>query len=145
MKRILASLALTITVVSLAFSQTTNHQNTTSSTGDQATIRKRMDQVVRFFSDEQKIFMGSVLVARGSEVLFAQGYGMANLEWNIPNTPTTKFRLASVSKQFTAAAILLLEERGKLRISDPIKSYLPDAPAASEAGLLAFSKVARAI
>lgn len=74
--------------------------------------------------------MRSVLVARGSEVLFARGYGMANLEWNIPNTPTTKFRLASVSKQFTAVAILLLEERGKLKVGDPIKSYIPDASAA---------------
>ena len=91
---------------------------------------RRMDQAVRFFSEEQKIFMGSVLVARGSEVLVAKGYGMANLEWNIPNTTTTKFRLASLSKQFTAAAILLLEERGKLKVEDPIKKYLPDAPAA---------------
>src|SRR2546422_9383460 len=58
---------------------------------------------------------------------------MANLEWDIPNTPTTKFRLASVSKQFPAAAILLLEERGKLRVEDPIKRYLPEAPAAPAA------------
>lgn len=130
MKRMLASLTLAIVVVSLAFSQTTNRQNAKSRAGDQTALAKRMDQVVRFFADEQKIFMGSVLVARGSEVLLAKGYGMANLEWNIPNTPTTKFRLASLSKQFTAAAILLLEERGKLKVGDPIKKYMPDAPAA---------------
>jgi len=101
---------------------------TKSATAQEA---RRMDQVVRVFADDaQKSFMGSVLVARGSEVLFAKGYGMANLEWDIPNTPATKFYLASLSKQFTAAAILLLGERGKLRVSDPIKSYLPDAPAA---------------
>jgi CubicO group peptidase (beta-lactamase class C family) len=90
-----------------------------------------MDQVVRFFADQPKdAFMGAVLVARDSEVLFSKGYGMANLELGVPNTPATKFRLASVSKQFTAAAILRLEEQGKLRVGDRIKQYLPEAPAA---------------
>src|SRR5262249_41472895 len=73
---------------------------------------------------------GSVLVARGSDVLFSKGFGSANLEWQIPDTPTTKFRLGSVTKQFTAASILLLEERGKLKVDDPVKKYLPNAPAA---------------
>ena len=54
----------------------------------------------------------------------------ANLEWEVPNSPTTKFRLGSVTKQFTAACILLLEERGKFKIDDPVKKYMPDAPAA---------------
>src|SRR5712691_7570008 len=76
-----------------------------------------------------KQFMGSVLVARGNDVLFSKGYGSANLEWDVPDTPSTKFRLGSVTKQFTAASILLLEERGKLKVEDPIKKYLPDAPA----------------
>jgi CubicO group peptidase (beta-lactamase class C family) len=58
--------------------------------------------------------MGSVLVARDGKVLASQGYGYANLEWRIPNTPATKFRLGSITKQLTAAAILLLEERAKL-------------------------------
>ena len=59
-------------------------------------------------------FMGSVLVARDGKILFEKGYGLANAEWNVPNTPQTKFRLGSISKQFTAAAILLLQEQGKL-------------------------------
>jgi CubicO group peptidase (beta-lactamase class C family) len=62
--------------------------------------------------------------------LLSKGYGSANLEWNIPNSPTTKFRLGSVTKQFTAASILLLEERGKLKTDDPVKKFVPDAPAA---------------
>ena len=74
--------------------------------------------------------MGTVLVARGQEVLYSKGYGSANLEWDVPNTPNTKFRLGSVTKQFTAASILLLEERGKLNVDDPVKKYMPDAPAA---------------
>src|SRR4029077_16817227 len=77
-----------------------------------------------------KQFVGTALVARGSQVLFSKGYGSANLEWDVPNSPSTKFRLGSVTKQFTAASILLLEERGKLSVGDPVKKYLPDAPAA---------------
>ncbi len=73
----------------------------------------RMEQVIQDLVS-RKEFMGSVLVARGSDVLLSKGYGFANLEWDIPNSPTTKFRLGSVTKQFTAASILLLEERGKL-------------------------------
>jgi CubicO group peptidase (beta-lactamase class C family) len=89
----------------------------------------RMDQVVQSYVSS-KTFMGSVLVARGDEVLLSKGYGSANLEWNIPNSPATKFRLGSVTKQFTAASILLLEERGKLKTDDPVKKFMPDAPAA---------------
>jgi CubicO group peptidase (beta-lactamase class C family) len=89
----------------------------------------RMEQVVDSYVSA-KTFMGSVLVARGEEVLLSKGYGSANLEWNIPNSPTTKFRLGSVTKQFTAASILLLEERGKLKTDDSVKKFVPDAPAA---------------
>ena len=71
-------------------------------------------------------FMGTVLVARDGTVVLDKAYGMANLEWDVPNTPDTKFRLGSITKQFTAAAILLLEERGKLKVDDRIKTYLPD-------------------
>ena len=88
-----------------------------------------MDQIVTSYVTSGK-FMGSVLVARGDQILLNKGYGSANLEWNIPNDPSTKFRLGSLTKQFTAASILLLEERGKLSVSDPVKKYLPDAPAA---------------
>jgi CubicO group peptidase (beta-lactamase class C family) len=89
----------------------------------------RMDQVVHGYTDS-KLFMGSVLVARDGKVLLSKGYGFADMEWDIPNSPTTKFRLASVTKQFTAACMLLLEERGKLKLDDPVKKYLTDAPAA---------------
>src|SRR5688500_20330634 len=89
----------------------------------------RMDQIVRSYVTSGA-FAGSVLVARGSDVLFSKAYGLANVEWNIPSTPSTRFKIASITKQFTAAAILLLEERGKLKIDDLVKAYLPDAPMA---------------
>ncbi len=88
----------------------------------------RMDQVVQSYVANH--FMGSVLVARGDKVLFSKGYGFANLEWDIPNTPDTKFRIGSLTKQFTAVLILKLEEQGKLSVNDPVKKYIPDAPAA---------------
>jgi len=92
-------------------------------------VDSRMDQIVQSYASNKQ-FMGSVLVARGNDVLLSKGYGSANLEWQIPDTPSTRFRLGSVTKQFTAASILLLEERGKLKVEDPVKKYLPEAPAA---------------
>jgi CubicO group peptidase (beta-lactamase class C family) len=89
----------------------------------------RMDEVVQSYVRD-KTLMGAVLVARGGDVILSKGYGSANLEWNIPNTPVTKFRLGSLTKQFTAASILLLAERGKLTLEDPVRKHMPDAPAA---------------
>jgi len=89
----------------------------------------RMEQVVQSYV-ASKQFMGSALVARDGRVVLSKGYGSANLEWEIPNSPATKFRLGSITKQFTAASILLLEERGKLSVNDPVKKFIPDAPAA---------------
>ncbi|RZJ41838.1 MAG: serine hydrolase [Brevundimonas sp.] len=87
-----------------------------------------MDQVIRDAVGRDE-FTGSILVARGDEVLLDQGYGLANREWNIPNAGDTKFRLGSVTKQFTAVAIMLLREDGKVDLDAPVKTWLPDAPA----------------
>ena len=73
-------------------------------------------------------FMGSVLIARDGEPIFRKGYGLANVEHDVPNRPETKYRLGSLTKQFTAAAVLLLQERGKLEVGDPIGQYIGDAP-----------------
>jgi CubicO group peptidase (beta-lactamase class C family) len=75
-------------------------------------------------------FNGSVLVARQGKVLLSRGYGMANFELDVPNTPLTKFRLGSITKPFTAMAIMILQERGKLSVQDSICKYLADCPAA---------------
>ncbi|MBZ5505561.1 MAG: serine hydrolase [Acidobacteriia bacterium] len=88
----------------------------------------RMEQIIQ--AAVPKRFMGSVLVAQNGKILLDKGYGFANLEWEIPNSPASKFRLGSITKQFTAASIMLLEERGKLKIEDPVKKYMADAPAA---------------
>jgi len=77
---------------------------------------------------ERDKFSGSVLIARGGKVLFEKGYGLANRELGVANTPLTKFRIASLTKQFTAAAILILQEQGRLKVSDPVSRYVADLP-----------------
>ena len=78
------------------------------------------------------LFQGTVLVTKDGAPLLRKGYGEANREWGIPNAPDTKFRLGSITKQFTAASILQLVEREKLSLEDPIAKHYPDAPSAWE-------------
>jgi CubicO group peptidase (beta-lactamase class C family) len=69
---------------------------------------------------------GTVLVVEAGETIFRQGFGMANREWDIPNGPDTKYRIGSVTKQFTAALVLQLVEQGEIELSAPITRYLTD-------------------
>jgi len=71
---------------------------------------------------------GSILVAYEGKVLFRKGYGMANFEHEVPNTPQTVFRIGSITKQFTAAAILLLQESNVIHVHDSVSKYLHDYP-----------------
>jgi CubicO group peptidase (beta-lactamase class C family) len=75
-------------------------------------------------------FTGSVLIAQDGVVFLSKGYGLADRAQGIPNTPQTRFHLGSLTKQFTAMAILILESQGKLSVEDPICSYIADCPAA---------------
>jgi CubicO group peptidase (beta-lactamase class C family) len=75
-------------------------------------------------------FSGAVLVARNGVPVFRRAFGLANREWGTPNTPDTKFRIGSITKQFTATGILQLVEAGKLSVDDPVSKYYPDAPPA---------------
>ena len=71
-------------------------------------------------------FNGTVLVAENGRVIYKKGFGYANMEWKVPNDVDTKFRLASITKQFTAAVILQLAEQGKIKLDGKITDYLPD-------------------
>jgi D-alanyl-D-alanine carboxypeptidase len=75
-------------------------------------------------------FSGAILVAQGGKPLFRGAYGLADRTFDVPNTVATKFRVGSVSKQFTAAAVVLLEQRERLSLGDPVGRYIPDWPAA---------------
>lgn len=76
----------------------------------------------------KKGFSGSVLVAKKGEIILSKGYGWADRENKIPNSPSTVFNIGSVTKQFTASAILKLVEQGKIKTSDKISSYFDQAP-----------------
>lgn len=75
-----------------------------------------------------ELFAGTVLVARDGEPWLRGGFGFANREWNVPHVPTGKFRLGSLTKQFTATAILQLMEQGQLALDDEIAQHYPEAP-----------------
>jgi CubicO group peptidase (beta-lactamase class C family) len=77
-----------------------------------------------------KHFRGTIVVERSCQTLVEKSYGAAVEEWQIPNSADTKFEIASLSKQFTAAAILQLADAGKLKVEDPVSKYYPDSPPA---------------
>jgi CubicO group peptidase (beta-lactamase class C family) len=79
---------------------------------------------------QSHLFTGVVLLARDGKIIFDKAWGMAEREKAVPNTPQTIFRVGENTKQFTAAAILLLEQDGKLSVQDPICNYLDDCPEA---------------
>ena len=70
----------------------------------------------------------SVAIARDGQVVFARGYGMANLEHSVPVTPEMVFHIAGISKNILAAVVLQLVDEGKLRLDDDVTKYVPEAP-----------------
>ena len=78
-------------------------------------------------------FSGSILLAREGKPLVSKGYGLANIEWEIPNTPQTKFRIGSITKQFTSMAVMQLREQGKLKLEDSVCVYVAPCPEAWKA------------
>jgi CubicO group peptidase (beta-lactamase class C family) len=89
-----------------------------------------VDDYVRSFMSERHIPGAAVAVIDKGKVAKMQGYGVASLEFNVPVTTETVFEIGSVSKQMTAAAIMLLVEDGKVRLDEKISAYLPDTPEA---------------
>jgi len=85
----------------------------------------KIDELMKVYQG-YKQFNGSVLVAENGKVIFKKGYGMANMEWNIPVETDTKFRLGSITKQFTSMLILQLVQEGKIKLDGKLTDYLPD-------------------
>lgn len=85
----------------------------------------QIDEFIQIYHDYGQ-FNGTALVAVGGKVIFKKGYGLANMEWKIPNKPDTKFRLGSITKQFTSMLILQLVEQGKVALDAKMTDYLPD-------------------
>lgn len=86
---------------------------------------KKIDALMKQYYEYGQ-FNGSVLVADKGKIVYERGFGMANMEWGIPNQPDTKFRIGSITKQFTATVILQLVEEGKIRLDGKLTDYLPD-------------------
>jgi CubicO group peptidase (beta-lactamase class C family) len=94
-----------------------------------AQTAKQVQQIGDFYHQRDG-FNGEIVVAQRGHILAETVYGYANQELKVPLTPDTRFAIASVTKQFTAACILLLQEQGKLKTSDPIGLYLSSPPPA---------------
>ncbi|MFA6362502.1 serine hydrolase [Methanoregula sp.] len=87
-------------------------------------VSHNLDEYMNALFDAGR-FSGAVHVARGSTVLLSKGYGMADYEFAVNNTPRTVFPIGSNTKQFTAAAIMKLQEQGRLNVTDPVTLYVP--------------------
>ena len=93
-----------------------------------AALAQRLDALA-----ELQNFSGVVLVARNGDTLFSKGYGYADRDAQLPNTAQTRFRIGSLTKQFTAMAVLMLQDRGLLDVQDPICRHLDNCPDAWQA------------
>ncbi|MFY0630783.1 MAG: serine hydrolase [Flavobacteriaceae bacterium] len=96
----------------------------------QGQATSQSEQVDKLFArwDTNKTPGLALAVVKDGKIIYKKGYGIANLEYNVPITPSTIFHIASVSKQFTAFSILLLEKQGKLSLDDDIRKYIPEVP-----------------
>jgi CubicO group peptidase (beta-lactamase class C family) len=98
-------------------------------------VEARIDAAAKEDVDSGRVTGAAVAVLRNGHVAFSRGYGRSNLELSTPVSAKTVFRIGSLTKQFTAAGVLLLAEQGKLKIDDKLSLYLPDFPRANEVTL----------
>lgn len=117
--RIFGLMVVMLLLVSASAAQTAASQD----------LAARVDEYLNDLAKQNR-FSGSVLIARDGRVLVSKGYGMANYEEDVPNTTQTKFRLGSITKQFTAMAVMMLQERGKLSVQDAVCKYVAECPPA---------------
>lgn len=98
-------------------------------------VRQRAEEYCTKLSADGK-FNGTAMISRRGQIIFCEGYGFADFETHCQATPVSHFRLASLAKQFTAMAIMILQERHLLNISDPISKFLPSYPNGSNIKIL---------
>jgi CubicO group peptidase (beta-lactamase class C family) len=120
LQKFVVFIALSLSLLASGFAQTVVSNQEVSGKADEY-----MNALVNV-----KGFGGAVLIARDGKAIVSRGYGLADVELNVPNTAQTKFRIGSLTKQFTAAAVMILQERGKLNVRDGVCKYLTDCPAA---------------
>lgn len=116
------SILLLIITLTTLFNTTNGLTETNNSN-----ITNKINDLISRYTDYGK-FNGSILVADKGKVIYKKGFGMANMEWDIPNQSDTKFRIASITKQFTALLIMQLVADNKLDLQATISTYLPGYP-----------------
>jgi CubicO group peptidase (beta-lactamase class C family) len=135
------ALALLLTLIAVASPEGTRAQNPPSAPAAQAapvtplkpalldttTLQRKVDELIDGHMKATG-FSGSVLLAKDGKPLVANGYGFANVEWQVPNTTTTKFRIGSITKQFTSMIIMQLREQGKIKLEDSMCLYVAPCP-----------------
>ncbi|HLO11621.1 MAG TPA: serine hydrolase domain-containing protein [Pseudoneobacillus sp.] len=90
------------------------------------------EKISQYMNDKGKEFQGTLLVAQGDQVLFEKSYGWADKKKKVKNTDESQYQIGSLTKSFTAAAILKLQENGQLETSDTLSKYLPDFPRSND-------------
>lgn len=121
-RRGLFILLLILSVVILSF-----YLKKTISPTEKNKLQTKVDKIFENW-DKSDSPGAAISIVKGKKVVYTQGYGSANLEYDIPITPKTVFHVASISKQFTAFAVTILADSGKLSLDDDIRLYLPDIP-----------------
>jgi len=94
-------------------------------------VQEKVDEYINAYMQMDQ-FSGSILIAKNGEILVNKGYGFADAEFGVKNNPETKFRIGSLTKAFTAVAILQLEEKGILKVDDKLQKYISDYPRGDE-------------
>jgi len=121
--KILFFIAPVATLISLLFSarSATYHQNSTTKTN--SNLEFKIDSLIQLYANKGQ-FNGAVLVAIGDQTVFKRGYGYSDIQLQKRNTPETVFNIASITKQFTAMIVLILQEQGKLDVNDLASDYI---------------------
>lgn len=125
------STVICLLFLSCSISALTKHDINVTNCPDVPAISQKLDAYLQALTEMNR-FSGSVVVVKGDTVLLNKGYGLASWEFEICNTAQTKFRICSITKMVTAVAIMQLQERGLLRVTDRISEYLPDYPRGDE-------------
>ena len=113
----------------LAFVTTAFGQSTTNSSDQDRSVEIKIDQIVKEYMSAYRIPGVSFALLRKGKIVLLKSYGSANVELQVPVKPETIFQSGSIGKQFTAAAIMILVQDGKISVDDKISKYFPDVPA----------------
>ena len=129
-----AAALLALSFASAPAQSTTNGRDSSSASTaapSRAAVKSRVDSLAKaFLADPQSPGLSIAVIRAGRDTLIYEGYGKADLENDVPATAATVYRIGSITKQFTAAAVMRLVEKGSVRLGDSIGKYLPDLPKA---------------